>query len=78
MGEALQELRGNGVEVGAAELAHHFLLAAIDTGGGVVPDAETALRYCIEAAVEARGRFAYEDLQTTTAAPWTALAALGC
>jgi tetratricopeptide (TPR) repeat protein len=60
VGEALEQLRGGG-QVGAAELAHHFLLAALGAGEGVVPDGDTALRYCVAAGVEASARLAYED-----------------
>ena len=61
VGDALEELRGTGAQVGAAELAHHLLLAAIGSDPASVTDVSTAVGYCISAAEESIGRLSYED-----------------
>ncbi|HEX2809461.1 MAG TPA: AAA family ATPase [Kineosporiaceae bacterium] len=65
IGVALEDVRGTGAEVGAAELAHHFLHAAIGADGGTVSDlaiiVDSAVGYCVAAAEEATGRLGYED-----------------
>ena len=61
VGVALEELRGDGADIGAAELAHHFLLAAVGSGERADPVGDTALQYCVAAAADASNRLAYED-----------------
>jgi tetratricopeptide (TPR) repeat protein len=61
VGEALEQLRTTGAEVGAAELAHHFMHAAIGSDSTSVTNATTTVGYCISAAEEAIARLSYED-----------------
>ncbi len=68
VGEALEELGSTGAEVGVAELAHHFLLAALGSGGaddrggdGDRRTVDVAVRHCLAAAEEATRRLAHAD-----------------